>query len=195
MSALGALDGDLTLALHDIGVPSYAIDSSGIIRWVNPAAERIVGDVVGKQFTSVVAPEETRRAREFFARKITGAQHATDAQAILVDGEGNRVKVDISAVALRDGQRIVGVFGQFPQVHPGPAPDALPHLTPRQNEILRLLEHGKSTEQIAAELVLSPETVRNHVRRLLRALGAHTRLEAVALARRGYHGPGGAGPG
>jgi len=185
MSALGALDGDLTLALHDIGVPSYAIDSSGIIRWVNPAAERIVGDVVGKQFTSVVAPEETRRAREFFARKITGAQHATDAQAILVDGEGNRVKVDISAVALRDGQRIVGVFGQFPQ--------ALPHLTPRQNEILRLLEHGKSTEQIAAELVLSPETVRNHVRRLLRALGAHTRLEAVALARRGPRGPCGAG--
>jgi len=195
MSELGALGGDLTQALHDIGVPSYAIDSSGIIRWVNPAAERIVGDVRGKQLTSVVAPEETRRAREFFARKITGAQHATDAQAILVDGEGNRVKVDVSAVARRDGHRIVGVFGQHPYVGPGPAPDALPQLTPRQNEILRLLEHGKSTEQIAAELVLSPETVRNHVRRLLRALGAHTRLEAVAIARRGHRGRGGVGPG
>jgi DNA-binding NarL/FixJ family response regulator len=47
-----------------------------------------------------------------------------------------------------------------------------------------LLERGWSTDQIARELHLSPETVRNHVRRLLRALGAHTRLEAVAHARR-----------
>ena len=53
----------------------------------------------------------------------------------------------------------------------------------RQAEVLRLLEHGRSTEQIANELHLSPETVRNHVRRLLRALGVHTRLEAVAQVR------------
>jgi DNA-binding NarL/FixJ family response regulator len=33
-------------------------------------------------------------------------------------------------------------------------------------------------------LHLSPETVRNHIRHLLRALGVHTRLEAVAVARR-----------
>jgi DNA-binding NarL/FixJ family response regulator len=59
-----------------------------------------------------------------------------------------------------------------------------PALTPRQSEVVRLLEHGRSTRQIAEELHLSPETVRNHVRALLRALGVHSRLEAVALARR-----------
>jgi DNA-binding NarL/FixJ family response regulator len=48
---------------------------------------------------------------------------------------------------------------------------------------LRLLEHGRSTQQIAEELHLSPETVRNHVRHVLRNLGVHSRLEAVALAR------------
>ncbi|TML51560.1 MAG: response regulator transcription factor, partial [Actinobacteria bacterium] len=44
--------------------------------------------------------------------------------------------------------------------------------------------HGRSTEQIAAKLHLSPETVRNHIRALFRTLGVHSRLEAVAVARR-----------
>jgi DNA-binding NarL/FixJ family response regulator len=64
------------------------------------------------------------------------------------------------------------------------APSPHPHLTPRQSEVLRLLEHGHSTKQIAAELTLSQETVRNHVRHVLQALGVHSRLEGVALARR-----------
>jgi two-component system NarL family response regulator len=49
--------------------------------------------------------------------------------------------------------------------------------------VLRLLERGHSTKQIAHELHLSEETVRNHVRRLLRALGVNSRLEAVSAAR------------
>jgi DNA-binding NarL/FixJ family response regulator len=44
-----------------------------------------------------------------------------------------------------------------------------------------------STKQIADELHLSRETVRNHVRHLLHALGAKSRLEAVAVARRDYY--------
>jgi DNA-binding NarL/FixJ family response regulator len=48
---------------------------------------------------------------------------------------------------------------------------------------LHLLEHGRSTEQIAADLHLSVETVRNHIRHLLRALGVRSRLEAVAAVR------------
>jgi DNA-binding NarL/FixJ family response regulator len=49
--------------------------------------------------------------------------------------------------------------------------------------VLRFLEHGRSTEQIARELHLSTETVRNHIRHLLRALNVHSRLEAVAVGR------------
>jgi DNA-binding NarL/FixJ family response regulator len=64
-----------------------------------------------------------------------------------------------------------------------PSTSAHPHLTPRQVEVLRLLEQGRSTKQIAAELHLSTETVRNHIRRLFRALGVNSRLEAVAAAR------------
>jgi DNA-binding NarL/FixJ family response regulator len=80
----------------------------------------------------------------------------------------------------------VGVFGQVAHIEKRDDPPAHPALTPRQSEILRLLEHGQSTEQIATALHLSQETVRNHIRRLLRALGAHSRLEAVARARHGF---------
>jgi DNA-binding NarL/FixJ family response regulator len=81
------------------------------------------------------------------------------------------------------GERVVGVFGLLTgtvEEESGPPPA---HLTPRQAEVLRLLEQGRSTKQIAQELHLSTETVRNHVRHLLRALGVNTRLEAVAIAR------------
>ena len=184
-NALREVAGDLPDALEAINVPSYLIDPSGVIRWVNPAAERIVGDVRGRQFTSVVAPEDTRRAREHFARKVAGNERVTDAGAVLVGPDGQRTKVEISSVPLLEGHRVVGVFGQVTDVAEPEERPALPSLTPRQTEILRMLEHGRSTEQIAGELHLSPETVRNHVRRLLRALDVHTRLEAVARARHG----------
>jgi PAS domain S-box-containing protein len=182
MSALGALGGDVENALETINVPSYVIDDAGVIRWTNPAAERVVGQTVGKQFTSVVAPEEVLRARESFARKVHGTAKRTDHEVVIVDADGERVLVDICSVPLYSGGRVVGVFGQVRHEGP-PQTQPHPHLTPRQGEILRLLEHGHSTRQIAEELHLSLETVRNHIRHLLRALGAHSRLEAVALAR------------
>jgi len=175
--------GNVEQALHSVGVPSYVLDTTGIIRWINPAAERLVGDVRGRHFTSVVAPEDSRRAREVFTRKVLGTSAATDESAVLVSRAGERVAVEISAVPLMDGARVVGVFGLLEE-RPDETPTAPhPHLTPRQVEVLRLLQQGRSTKQIAAELHLSPETVRNHVRRLFRALGVNSRLEAVAAAR------------
>ncbi len=55
-------------------------------------------------------------------------------------------------------------------------------LTKREREILSLLAEGLSGAQIAGELVLSPETVRTHVRNAMAKLGASTRSQAVALA-------------
>jgi PAS domain S-box-containing protein len=175
--------GDLERALDGVGVPSYVLDTTGIVRWLNPAAERLVGDVRGRHFTSVVAPEDSLRARELFSRKVLGTTAATDASGILVSSAGARVAVEISAVPLMSGERVVGVFGLF-EGRPGSTITAPPpHLTPRQVEVLGLLEQGRSTKQIAAELHLSAHTVRNHVRRLFEALGVHSRLEAVAAGR------------
>ena len=178
-----AVGGDVEQALESVGVPSYVLDATGIVRWINAAAEKLVGDVRGRHFTSVVAPEDSRRARELFSQKVVGTAPATEATGVLVSTAGRRVSVELSAVPLRNGERVVGVFGLIEE-HADDAPTAPPaHLTPRQVEVLRLLEQGRSTKQIAAELHLSPETVRNHIRRLFRALGVNSRLEAVAAAR------------
>ena len=73
-----------------------------------------------------------------------------------------------------------------PEADPGPAASSagLSHapLTRREREILGLLAEGLSGAQIAAKLVLSPETVRTHVRNAMAKLGASTRSQAVALA-------------
>jgi PAS domain S-box-containing protein len=172
--------------LDRVNVPSYLIDTTGIIRWVNRAGEKLAGDVRGRQFTSVVAPEETRRARELFARKVTGTARVTDAAIVIKSTDGTRVAVDVSSVPLYDGEHVVGVFGQVSDVVEDPHPHSDLKLTPRQAEVLDLLERGRSTAQIADELHLSPETVRNHIRHLLRAVGAHSRLEAVAIANHSY---------
>jgi PAS domain S-box-containing protein len=183
-AASALLSMDVEDVLEHINVPSYLIDANGIIRWVNPAARHIVGEVTGRQFTSVVAPEDTRRARELFARKIVGGTSVTDAGVVIVDRGGSRVGVEITSVPLFDGEHVVGVFGQVSDVVEEPHAHPELQLTPRQAEVLELLERGLSTRQIAGELHLSTETVRNHVRHLLRAIGAHSRLEAVAIANR-----------
>ena len=177
--------GDVERALDSVGVPSYVLDTTGVIRWINPAAERLVGDVRGRHFTSVVAPEDRPRSRELFTRKVLGTVSATDTTGVLVSTGGKRLALEISAVPLMSGERVVGVFGLLGR--PLDDEPAAPHpdLTPRQAEVLRLLEQGRSTKQIASELHVSTETVRNHVRHLFRALGVNSRLEAVAAARHG----------
>ena len=175
--------GDVEQALDNVGVPSYVLDTTGVVRWINPAAERLLGDIRGRHYTSIVAPEDSRRAQELFSRKVLGTAQATEATGFLVSTAGTRVAVELSAVPLMNGERVVGVFGLIEE-HPEDSPTAPPsQLTPRQVEVLRLLEQGRSTKQIAAELHLSPETVKHHLRRLFRALGVHSRLEAVAIAR------------
>src|SRR5690349_470978 len=57
-------------------------------------------------------------------------------------------------------------------------------LTPREWEVLDLLCTGQSTDEIAATLVLSSETVRSHIKNLLRKLGVSSRQEAVKEAHR-----------
>ena len=178
------IPGDLHGALEDVNVPAYAVDRFGIVRWINSAARKLVGDVRGKQQSSVVVPEQAREAKESFLRKMMGTEKSTDAKAVVVDPAGERVEIEVSSVAIHEGHRIVGVFGLVRRHEVSSQQSPHPHLTPRQNQILHLLSHGHSTSQIAAELHLSVDTVRNHIRRMLRALGAHSRIEALAVAHR-----------
>ena len=131
----------------------------------------------------MVSTEDNLQARTAFARTIGGGPGTKDVAIDVVSSRGERFRVDISSVPLRSGTRVVGVFGLAPLDRQAARATAdHPHLTPRQREVLEHLARGASTEQIATSLHLSPATVRNHIRGLLRALGAHSRLEAVAAA-------------
>jgi DNA-binding NarL/FixJ family response regulator len=57
-----------------------------------------------------------------------------------------------------------------------------PTLTPRERQVLEHLVHGATTESIAHELAISPNTVRSHVQGLARKLGTHGRGAAVKAA-------------
>jgi DNA-binding NarL/FixJ family response regulator len=57
-------------------------------------------------------------------------------------------------------------------------------LTKRQLDVLHHLAEGRSTDEIATALAVSRATARNHIANLLTAMGAHSRLQAVVIARR-----------
>jgi two-component system nitrate/nitrite response regulator NarL len=57
-------------------------------------------------------------------------------------------------------------------------------LTPRQREIIALIEQGLTNKEIAQRLCIELSTVKNHVHSTLEKLGTHRRAEAVALIRR-----------
>jgi DNA-binding NarL/FixJ family response regulator len=59
----------------------------------------------------------------------------------------------------------------------GPGPDAL---TPREAEVMELLQTGKTNAEIANDLHVSVETIRSHARRIYRKLGVKTRRELLA---------------
>lgn len=58
----------------------------------------------------------------------------------------------------------------------------VPSVTAREVQVLNYIKLGKTNQQIAEELALSPLTVKNHVQRILRKLNASNRGHAVALA-------------
>lgn len=60
--------------------------------------------------------------------------------------------------------------------------DRYASLSKRERQILGLLAQGYDHVQIAARLVISPQTARTHIQNLLSKLGVHSRLEATALA-------------
>jgi NarL family two-component system response regulator LiaR len=95
-------------------------------------------------------------------------------------------------VAVRNGEagisramtrRLIERFQEGPDDSSGLRPIKSP-LTAREWEVIELLELGHSTEQVADTLVLSPETVRSHLKNLMRKLGVHSRADALAAVER-----------
>ncbi len=185
--AVAALGGDIDPVLGEVRVAAGVADRDGIVRWQNARATELFGDYIGRPLAAMVAPESTHNWRRQFSKKVLGTTRTTDYQMNVLAPDGSHQPIEVSSVAIEGtDHRVVGVFGvlQPVEVPFTPPPRAGAGLTPRQLEVLNHLAQGHSTYQIAAALAIQPETVRNHVRGLLRALGVHSRLQAVSEGRR-----------
>lgn len=63
-----------------------------------------------------------------------------------------------------------------------PSPAVLADLTPRETEILILMAHGQKNDEIAEALVITSQTVKNHVNSIFSKLGVNSRVDAVLFA-------------
>ncbi|MEV1178152.1 response regulator transcription factor [Nonomuraea sp. NPDC049784] len=102
---------------------------------------------------------------------------------------------DVTAERLFDAVRVIAAgeallapavtrrhISEFARLGPKPDTSALSSLTPRETQVLRLVAEGLSNPEIAARLVVTEETVKTHVSRILGKLGLRDRTQAVVAA-------------
>jgi PAS domain S-box-containing protein len=180
---LEALGAELETLLEAFGVPLYLVNASGAILWQNRASIALTGDLRGASFLAVVAPEYRSKAQRRFSRHEFADDGLTNLDVVILGSDGARKRVRASSQPIKKDSKLVGIFGAVLSAVAVEQPARGPCLTARQHEVLRLLAAGRSTREVAAELGVAVETARNHIRRLMRNLDSHSRVEAIARGR------------
>jgi DNA-binding NarL/FixJ family response regulator len=125
--------------------------------------------------TDNVTTSLARDALESGARGVFETGHGIDllrrAARVVADGEVWLSRTMTGSLLI---SRSIGQTSDRPE---------RPPLTTRERQVVLLLAEGKGHRAIADELLVSPHTARTHIRNVMRKLGAHSRLEAIAMAR------------
>ena len=125
-------------------------------------------------------------ASGFLLKDVT-AEHLFDAVRVVAAGE--------ALLAPTVTRRLISEFSRLRPATGTVGPAALGTLTPRETEVLRLVAEGLSNPEIAARLVVTEETVKSHVSRILSKLALRDRTQAVVAAyESGLVVPGARGP-
>jgi DNA-binding NarL/FixJ family response regulator len=162
----------------------------------------VVMDIVMPELDGILATRQILKAiPDQLVIALTGAADEDDELGLLALRAGAAgflsKDVDINALprtlkALRAGEaaisrrmtrRLIEQLRRAPGGSAGMRPVKSP-LTAREWEVIDLLKATRSTDEIAADLVLSTETVRSHVKNILRKLDVRSRDDAVAAADR-----------
>jgi DNA-binding NarL/FixJ family response regulator len=108
-----------------------------------------------------------------FLLKDAGAERLFDAVRVVAAGD--------ALLAPGVTRRLIAEFARMRPRLP-PRPERLEALTERETEVLRLIAEGLSNMEIADRLVVSDETVKTHVSRVLGKLDLRDRTQAVVIA-------------
>ena len=120
--------------------------------------------------------EAVKAGASGYLLKDLPAEDVADAIRRVHDGQAI-IPPSMAATLLQEFSRL----SQQPQPTPG-TEDA--RLTDREVEVLRLVARGRANREIAGDLVISENTVKNHVRSILEKLHLHSRVEAAVYAHR-----------
>jgi len=112
-------------------------------------------------------------ASGFLLKDVT-AERLFDAVRVIAAGE--------ALLAPAVTRRLISEFARLRPRPDGAPAAALSTLTPRETQVLRLVAEGLSNPEIAARLVVTDETVKTHVSRMLSKLGLRDRTQAVVTA-------------
>lgn len=158
--ALLALSDDIDLILLDLGLP----DAQGI-----EALEALRAHAPGVRLVVMSADDR-----------------AETVQAAIEQGASGFVPKQASSQRLMEAltATLQGAITLPPALLAGVETTALPSLTPRQMDVLRLLLRGQSNKLICRTLGLSESSVKTHLEAVYRRLGVNSRVQAVALAAR-----------
>ena len=162
------------VVLMDVRMPRLnGIEAARRIRAEVPATRILmltVSDDEDDLFEAIKAGANGYLLKEISVEDVAESVRAVaKGESRITPSMASKLLVEFNAMATRARQR--------PQL-PGPV------LTAREMEVLRLVARGMSNREIADELYISENTVKNHVRNILEKLHLHNRMEAVVYAMR-----------
>jgi PAS domain S-box-containing protein len=185
--------------LDQVGLAVIATDADGVVTTWNARAEALYGwsrdEAVGRHVSDLTVPDEDRRTAEQIMDAIQRGQ-SWEGTFRVRRKDGSSVTAFVKDSPIMDDGHLIGIVGVSIEIGDPALADAVRSLvgngtrpqrrtralSPREREVLALLARGLTGEQIAERLVLSPETVRTHIRNAREKLGASTRVEAVTMA-------------
>ena len=169
-----------------IGSAGSAQAGGRMIRARRPAVALVdiqLGDGSGTDLAQAIRDEEIATAVVLYTGSVN---HAVIDAAVASGARGLVLKsspIEHLADAIRAAAAGREYVDRLVATLPGRSERrGVPVVSRREAQVLGMLSQGSTTEQVAQDLFLSPETVQTHVRNATRKLGAHGRLHAVILA-------------
>jgi PAS domain S-box-containing protein len=168
--------------------PMCLIDEERRIVEVNDSIlamlERSRAELIGSPAVDFIAPmdrAESDTRWQAILQTESGEFHGTGS---LILGDGSELELDYAAHMVPISGRPLAIYVMLWEREGlgslGTEAGSTRALTKREQEIVTAVAMGHQTPQIAAELQISPETVRTHVRNVMDKTGAHTRAHLVA---------------